>query len=295
MRGDLNHYRAIASPIEPLNDVGTYLGAIQLACLMNVGNYTPMAGEGRFRPEPASRSLRPVVMRPEFSLRRSGSLVGDRRVEEQKRNYEVLLPALHESKRVLVLGEPGIGKTTTLFKFSDELRQQALDGNGTPIPLILPLREWRDDLTWDELVHRHLGVLAPRYEELLTSRRLYFLIDGLNELPRDDQRGAKIEALRELLGTQTPAVVTCREIDYRDEALKLDLDTITIHPLDPERVGDFLRRYLIDARGRTDGDAAADDLFWQIAGGADVKAVWEKWRRAGIALNQFFSAARFHR
>jgi hypothetical protein len=291
LRGDLERYRAQAASLKPASDLRTYLGAMQLGYLMAVGNYTPMAGEGRFRRERVARSLHAVVMRPEFSLRRAGPLFGERQTIQEKREYENLLPALRESKRVMVLGEPGIGKTTTLFKFSDELRQQALERDGAPIPLIVPLREWRGDLTWDGLIDRHLGALAPRYGDLLTSRRLYFLLDGLNELPRDDRRGAKLDAIRRLLGPETPAVVTCRELDYRDEALNLDLDTIAIHPLDPERVRDFLRRYLIDARGEMDGLAAAEELFWQIAGGADVKAVWEKWRRAGIALNQFFSAA----
>ena len=230
-------------------------------------------------------------MQSEFTWRRSGSLLGDRRVEEQRRNYEDLLPALHKSKRVMILGEPGIGKTSTLYKFADELAQRALERDHAPIPLIVPLRERRGEVTWQDLIEKHLGVLAPQYEQLRASRRLYFLLDGLNELPRDDGREAKLAVLQRLLGPETPAVVTCRELDYRDEALNLDLDTIAIHPLDPERVRDFLRRYLIDARGETDGLAAGEELFWQIAGGADVKAVWEKWRGTGALLNLFFTAS----
>jgi len=292
LRSDLDRYRAQAASLKPASDQEIYLAALKMGeNLMAVGNYTPMAGEGRFRRERALRAPRPVVMQSEFTWRRSGSLLGDRRVEEQRSNYEDLLPALHKSKRVMVLGEPGIGKTSTLYKFADELAQRALESDHAPIPLIVPLREWRGDLTWDGLIDRHLGALAPRYGELLTSRRLYFLLDGLNELPRDDRRGAKLDTIRRLLGPETLAVVTCRELDYRDEVLNLDLDTIAIHPLDPERVRDFLRRYLIDACGETDGAAAAEELFWQIAGGADVKAVWEKWRRAEIGLNQLFSAA----
>lgn len=291
LRGDLARYRAKASPMEPASHVRTYLDAMQLGYLMAVGNYTPMAGEGRFRREHALRAPRPVVMQSEFTWRRSGSLLGDRRVEEHRRNYEDLLPALHKSKRVMILGEPGIGKTSTLYKFADELAQRALERDHAPIPLIVPLREWRAEITWQDLIEKHLGVLAPQYEQLRASRRLYFLLDGLNELPRDDGREAKLAVLQRLLGPETPAVVTCREMDYRDEALNLDLDTISIHPLDPERVRDFLRRYLIDAGGESDGLDAAEELFWQLAGGADVKAVWEKWRRAEIGLNQLFSAA----
>lgn len=291
LRADLKRYRDEASPLEPASDMRTYLGAMQLGCLMAVGNYTPMAGEGRFRPELVSRGLRPVApMKSEFTWRRSGPLFGDREMAEQRRSYDDLLPALREAKRVVVLGEPGIGKTATLHKFADELARHALVRDGAPIPVIVPLREWTGDLTWDELIARHLGVLAPRYRELFGSGRLYFLLDGLNELPRDERRDARPNALKGLLVAETRAVVTCREIDYRDEELRLDFDTITIHPLDPERVWDFLRRYLIDLRGEREGSALADELFWQIAGGAEVEEVSYRWRDVGVDINQFFAA-----
>ena len=231
-------------------------------------------------------------MHPEFSFRRSSLLFGERPVEDQRKEYDDLLPALHETKRVIVLGEPGIGKTTTLYKFADELRLRALENDSAPLPLIIPLREWRDDATWKSLIARHLGVLAPRYEQLLASQRWFFLLDGLNELPRDDHRNAKLDALRTLLKSGAAAIVTCRELDYRDESLKLDVDTITIHPLEPERVLDFLTRYLTDGRRAESTDTAkAENLFWQIAGGDEVRRVWDKWRAAGVALNQFFTAA----
>ena len=290
LRDDLKRYRDEASPLEPASDMRTYLGAMQLGCLMAVGNYTPMTGEGRFRPELASRGLRPVApMKSEFTWRRSATSFGDRPAGEQRRTYDDLLPALHQAERVMVLGEPGIGKTATLHKFADELARRALERDGAPIPVIVPLREWRDDVTLGRADCRRLGVLAPQYRQLLASGRIYFLLDGLNELPRDDRREAKPDALQRLLVAETRAVVTCREIDYRDEALRLDLDTITIHPLDPERVWDFLRRYLIDLRGENDGSALADELFWQIAGGPSVKAVWEEWRGTGADINLFFA------
>ena len=127
LRSDLDRYRAQAASLKPASDQEIYLAALKMGeNLMAVGNYTPMAGEGRFRRERALRAPRPVVMQSEFTWRRSGSLLGDRRVEEQRSNYEDLLPALHKSKRVMVLGEPGIGKTSTLYKFADELAQRAL-------------------------------------------------------------------------------------------------------------------------------------------------------------------------
>jgi formylglycine-generating enzyme required for sulfatase activity len=290
LRSDLDSYRAKAPIPESADDLQTYLRALQIGYLMAVHNYTPMAGEGRHRRESRARRPQPVVMRPAFSLRRSSALFAERQVEEERREYDDLLPALHASKRVLVLGEPGIGKTTTLFKFADELRQQALKDGKAAIPVIIPLREWREETTWDDLIRKHMGVLAARYQELRSDKRLCFLLDGLNEIPRNDGRAEKLHTLRQLLEDKASCVVTCRELDYRDEALKLDLDTITIHPLEPERVLDFLNRYLADGRADGENAATAENLFWQIAGGADVKSIWEKWRTAGWQLSQFFTA-----
>jgi hypothetical protein len=290
LRSDLDRYRAAASSIAPASDIHVYLAALQMGYLMAVGNYTPLAGVGWFRHERTSQLSNAVVMRPELSLRRKSPLFADRAREETKQDYEDLLPVLHEVKRVVLLGEPGIGKTTTLYKFADELRRRALESDRAPIPLIIPLREWRGEVTWKALITRYLGVLAPRYEELLESQRLFLLLDGLNELPRDEAREDKLDTLRKLLGEKVPHVVTCRHLDYRDEGLKLDLDTITIHPLDPPRIRDFLRRYLIDARGEIEGATVAETLFWEIAGGADVKAVWDKWHQANKTLTLFFSS-----
>jgi hypothetical protein len=290
LRSDLEMYQCQTPSLEIASDEQIYLRAMQFGYLIAVENYTPMAGEGRHRVDRVAQTPRSVIMRPQFSFRRASPLFRDRQVVEQKREYEDLLPALHDSKRVVVLGEPGIGKTTTLYKFADELRHQALEKGSGPIPVIIPLREWRDDLSWEGLVSRHLGVLAPRYEQLLERQRLCLLLDGLNELPRDERRENKLDAMRELLGKVSSVVVTCRELDYRDEAVNLDLDTITIHQLNPERVWDFLRRYLVDVLGETDGEAAAEDLFWQIAGSADLKDVWAKWREAGASLSHFFAA-----
>jgi len=141
------------------------------------------------------------------------------------------------------------------------------------------------------LIAWHLGVLAPRYEQLLASQRLLFLLDGLNELPRDDHRSDKLGELRALLNRGAAAIITCRELDYRDESLKLDVDTITIHPLDPERILDFLTRYLADGGIGADDKTTAESVFWQIAGGNDIRRVWDEWRVARMALNQFFTAA----
>jgi formylglycine-generating enzyme required for sulfatase activity len=290
LKADLVHYRARAPSVEALSDEHAFLRALQLDYLLHVENYTRMAGVAHRRLRRAAVRPRAVVMRPEFALRRRGPLFESREAAAEERPYDDLLPALHELRRALILGEPGIGKTTTLYKFADELRQAVLEDPSAPLPVIVPLRDWRGEPAWEGFVAEHLGGLAGHYPELLKNDRLCLLLDGLNEIPRDSHRPAKLEALRRLLDLGHPMVVTCRELDYRDGALRLDLDTITIRLLDPERILEFLRTYLVNAFGETAGAGQAEALFWQIAGGYAVRGVWEKWCAAGAGLNLFFQA-----
>jgi hypothetical protein len=293
LKEDLDAYRFAAGSVAPADAIETYLSSLRLAYLLNVGNYTPMLGQVRQRRLRAGASaspLRSVEMQSRFSLRRSSPLLRVQEMVEEVRDHQELLPALHELRRVVLLGEPGIGKTTTLYKFADELRQRCLADNEAPLPVILPLREWREGADFERFVSDHLGGLAGQYRSLRTANRLYLLFDGLNEIGRDAQRRVKLAALRARLDPEVPLVATCRELDYRDEALRLELDTITMHPLEPSRIQDFLIRYLVDAEGEQAGRTAAYTLFWEIAGGEEVRAVWGKWREAGASLERFFQA-----
>lgn len=290
--GDLDAYRAEPPAVVAASALETYLNSLRLGYLMNVGNYTPMLGEVRKRSRPEGLPLRPLEMASCFTLLRNSVLGMEREVVEKVRDHADLLPALDELRQVVLLGEPGIGKTTTLYKFADQLCARCTkDLAAAPIPVILPLREWKSGTDIESFLTPHLGGLAPDYRQLMEASRLYLLCDGLNEIERDAHRAEKVRALRRVFGGQALVVVTCRELDYRDEVLRLDLDTVTIHPLEPSRILGFLERYLVDVHGEEGGRQAAGALFWQIAGGEAVRAVWEKWRSAESSLDRFFAAS----
>ena len=291
IKEDLDHYRHKAPAAEVLSEEMAYLNALQFDYLLHVENYTHMAGVAKRHVQKTFRRPQAVVMRPDIHVRRSSPLFEKQQVQAQEevRDYEDLLPALHELKRTVVLGEPGIGKTTSIYKFADELRQQALAEDGSPLPVIVPLREWQKGKSWQSFIDDHLGGLAPRYRELLEQKRLYFLFDGLNELPRDTHRDKKLAALRGLFEECDQAVVTCRELDYRNPTLQLQgLNTITISPLTPEQIQTFLSTYLRRPLGEEEGSRLAQALFWQIAGGDRLRDIWKTCEAAGVELDQFF-------
>jgi hypothetical protein len=81
-------------------------------------------------------------------------------------------------------------------------------------------------------------------------------------------------------------VISCREKDFVE--FSLPFDTLTLQPLSPPRVRDFLHRYH-EAQYGPGATEAAEALFWQIAGGAEVRDAWEAWRRIG-AEDLFWTA-----
>ena len=84
------------------------------------------------------------------------------------------------------------------------------------------------------------------------------------------------------------SLVSCRERDFQD-SFHLPLDTLTILPLKPPQIADFVHKYLLAADPET-GEAKAELLFWQIAGGEKVKEAWLAWQQAGANFETFWSA-----
>ncbi|NDD65736.1 MAG: hypothetical protein EBZ36_17440, partial [Acidobacteria bacterium] len=123
--------------------------------------------------------------------------------------------------------------------------------------------------------------LGGHLSSLLDGKRAALLLDGLNELPTN-QRESKYPQVKELVD-QHPgliSIVSCRKLDY---TVDLAFDRLTIAPLDPPRIREFVGKYLGEEKGET--------LFWRLAGGEEVRQVYEKWRQAGATFDLFWTAS----
>lgn len=194
-------------------------------------------------------------------------------------------------RRLAVLGEPGAGKSFSLQRIAVEYAQQALQDAGAPVPMLLPLGFWTQvDMPLAGFITAQRGSLGHHFTALRDQRRVVLMLDGLNEIP-PGQRAAKIGQIETLARDErfVSVIVSCREKDFTGDC-RLPFDTLLLQPLKPSQIMAFLQRtYALQNDGK-DAESQAAERFWQLAGGPEIREVWEVWRQAGADLDFFWSA-----
>ncbi len=147
--------------------------------------------------------------------------------------------------RLVILGEPGAGKTTTLQRFARDLALERLREPITgKLPVFVNLANFGPGYTLpaDFLrVQWETTGLGLAYGETVAAGQVCFLLDGVNQMPADD-RPQRIEAWRRwaLSDNDLPpgnlALFTCRVADYIPA---LNLPEVRVQTLDNDRI----RRY----------------------------------------------------
>jgi formylglycine-generating enzyme required for sulfatase activity/energy-coupling factor transporter ATP-binding protein EcfA2 len=236
-----------------------YLETLGAEVLFDLEKYTPLGGESQFLVQvQTDQSLELAFMKPEFEHLRQA--------DEHHTETRIFTNAVDEIlhiKRAILLGEPGAGKSTTLLSLAGQLANEAHDNLDAPIPLFVRLGRWtKADQSLFDFIAQELGALGEHLQVLIDEGRAVPLLDGMNEIPVS-QRKDKYQEIKKFI-SQHPdwiAMASCREQDYTN-VIDLQLDRITVTPLDPLRIREFVLRYLGEEHGLK--------LFWRIAGeGAD--------------------------
>ena len=172
--------------------------------------------------------------------------------------------------RLLILGEPGAGKTNELLAVAKALLQAAQQSTDQPIPVIFELSEWSSDnektfADWlsDQLKEKY-NVSPNVSKQWIEQNQLFPLLDGLDELRRvdaaetatseevDRNRQAKqtqcMRAINEFLDVH-PAmsiVVCCRRKEYgalqtQGEYLKRLNGAIYLQELDDDQIQSYFK------------------------------------------------------
>ncbi len=176
------------------------------------------------------------------------------------------------ARQLVVLGEPGAGKTV----FALLLALDLLDVRepGEPTPVLLPLSSWNPPAehlyTWmaRRLLEEYPALANTRAygpdaaTRLIHDGRVVPVLDGLDEMP-PALREAALEALDRALANAGPFVVTCRTNEYQSAVaaggrVLSRAAVVEIEPVDVAGAIEFL------SAAQTDGDTRWQPVFGQL-------------------------------
>lgn len=157
--------------------------------------------------------------------------------------------------KLLILGEPGSGKTTLMLELAQAAIEYAERNSGFPIPILFNLASWQDsqqdisDWILNELLSKYF-VSEDFGKQLLTDRRLLPLLDGLDEVRPEDQENC-VKAINLWLQSDLRPqylAICSRYEEYNNYKTRLELNSaILLKALTEEQI----QKYLSDV-GRVD-------------------------------------------
>lgn len=143
--------------------------------------------------------------------------------------------------RVLLLGEPGAGKTITLLNHARDAIVKRIQDTSAPLPIlgIIP--------TWDMKKHANIvSWLQQSYGTpdnvagLIENGKTILLLDGLDELGSNNENDPKQEFIKQI-PNNNQILMTCRVEDYQTIQKKVTLrGAITLKPLASTQIEQYL-------------------------------------------------------
>ena len=209
-----------------------------------------------FVPQSARESV-PVRDLPRDLLRRlreEGQIAtarDERDTGELRQHYQssAILPVLDilaRERLVVVLGDPGSGKTS-LLKF---LVMRWVTADRAPLPLWIDLKEYAQErsglLKYCESGCATYGLDTREVEKRLQVGEAAVYLDGLDEIFDGPTRGSVIEEVAAFTArySRAPVVVNSRILSYEPERLRnAGFAHATLEDFDDSQVSDFLRKW----------------------------------------------------
>ena len=152
-------------------------------------------------------------------------------------------------RTLLILGEPGAGKTITLLKLAESLIERAENDLSSPLPVIVNLSSWaKQRKPMQDWLVQELFEIYQASKSLgktwVNQEQLILLLDGLDEV-ESQYRNACVSALNQFIQYygRTEIVVCCRIYDYEALSEQLTLrSAIYVQPLTPQQIDWYLEQ-----------------------------------------------------
>ncbi|MFI6009740.1 NACHT domain-containing protein [Streptomyces sp. NPDC051243] len=131
------------------------------------------------------------------------------------------------TRRLVVLGGAGAGKSILALRLAEELVRTRTPDSAEPVAVVVPLASWSPSEGLIGWVAAQIAAAHPRActpvrgapaadvaRGLIETRRVLPVLDGFDELP-DELRADALEQLRASTSGRRPFVLTSREPEYR--------------------------------------------------------------------------------
>ena len=121
-------------------------------------------------------------------VRESYTLFLDDEAKTENEVCEELAVLLNKHRHLLILGQPGVGKTVRLHEMALGLLKNAFDNPTKPIPVIFNLATWTDDYEnledWfiDNLIKNYNFPPDENIKEFVSGKNMIPLLDGFDEI-----------------------------------------------------------------------------------------------------------------
>lgn len=171
-----------------------------------------------------------------------------------------------ETQKVILLGEPGSGKTVSSLKLTLDYAELALNDENELIPVFVPLGSFKEDIPIEEyMISERLYGLVNYDGYTFDKNRFIFIFDAFNEL-ESSKKTSVVEYIKKL----NRFIVSCRSLDYKtDFSATKNLTKVNILDFDLEQIERYINNTFFN-------QITAQNLWESLGGCPDLYNFWKK-------------------